>query len=391
MGAAGYGMVQQGIFRAPYALQRGFYGGGGNQDPLAALIGNALGTYQASTEKDKADALQAKQEQDVANWRNFTGKLAAYKEGLTTEAPTPDNTPTGFTPPAAGGIQPPELATANQRPAPLLTDPTGQPWWKSLQQPATKFTPVAEGAGAFDPTKGTTTPTGFTPPPKPGSNAEQFQIHVNDDGSVSWIPKAPPGSPGAPGQQPPGNGIRGAPVTAKITPKQRESAGNGVAAQSADQDLRQIENTNRPALGEVARWIATPSIGRLVPGIGVGIQDILRQARSAGLSDPAQTYLKRMFDFASLAGPARYGRRFGSEIALQQIWSDFGAGQLGVGAGGIGATQKNRENAVRAIRTAAGESAWKEAQGVPTDRAAPSGPANQRSGYRPDNPFAPRP
>lgn len=376
MGAS-YGMVAPGIFRMPYQLSR-FAGQGGNQDPLAALIGNALGSYQGGREKDIADALAAKKEQDEADYRQYQVGAVAAEKGLTATPPATSYTPTGFTPPAGPmGIQSPEVMRANPPPAPVVPGVGKYPaLYRDVGRQLGKFQPV-HGAfgpvGAFNEATGQTTPTDFTIPERPAPDQDKFDPHVNEDGSVSWIPKAPPSARGG---QP---GIQGAPVSPKITPKQRESAGNGMAAQSADRDLRQIENANKSAIAEVARWVATPAIGRLVPGIGGGIENVLRQARSAGLSDPAFSYLKRMFDFASLAGPARYGRRFGSEIALQQIWNDFGAGQLGIGAGGIGATQKNRQNAVRAIRTAAGESAWKEAQTVPTDAGTPGGPPNRRS------------
>jgi hypothetical protein len=368
-------MVSPGIFRMPYQLSR-FAGQGGNQDPLAALIGNALGTFQGGREKDIADALAAKKEQDEADWRQYQVGAGAAEKGLTVTPPPTSYTPTGFTPSAGPmGIQSPELQTASV-PAPVVPSVGKYPaLYRDVgAKMLKKYQPVAEGAGAFDPTAGTTTPTGFMPPAKP-----QQPQHID--------PLSPLGI-----QRTVERGQQEVAAGVKITPKQRQSAGDGMAAQSADLDLRQLENTNKPAIAEVARWVATPAIGHLIPGSpGTAFTDILRQTRSAGLSDPANAYLKRMFDFASLAGPARYGRRFGSEIALQQIWNDFGAGQLGIGVGGIGATQKNRQNAVRAIRTAAGEPAWKEAQQVPTGGAPSGGPPNRRGSYRPDNPFANQP
>jgi hypothetical protein len=165
--------------------------------------------------------------------------------------------------------------------------------------------------------------------------------------------------------------------------QERKAAGEAQASKAAHGELTKIENMNPRALAEVARFVATPTIGKLVPGIGSGIEGVLRQARTAGLSNDAQTYIKRLYDFASLAGPSRYGRNFRSEVLLQQIWSDFGAGQIGVGAGGIGATQRNRENAIRIMEASGGEQAAQDVAPL-----FPQDPTTKtRKTYRPDNPF----
>jgi hypothetical protein len=135
-------MVNQGIFRAPYALQRGLYGGGGGaQDPLAALIGGALGTYQSETERSKADALAQQREQDQMNWRNFSGRIEAAKAGFTTQpSAPPPNMPTGFTPSDASGIRAPSVVTAQQAAGPELVDPTGVPLYRGLSPTEQKAT-----------------------------------------------------------------------------------------------------------------------------------------------------------------------------------------------------------------------------------------------------------
>jgi hypothetical protein len=83
----GYGLASPGIFRSAPGLNRGLLGGQANEDPLAALIGNALGTYTSQTEKAKADALAAQREQDQANWRDLQTGIALHGAGLTTQAP----------------------------------------------------------------------------------------------------------------------------------------------------------------------------------------------------------------------------------------------------------------------------------------------------------------
>jgi hypothetical protein len=363
-----YGLVSRGIFQSPPGFQR--YSPSANEDPWAALIGNALGAFTGVTEKQKADKLAALKESDETNDRNTRLRIEAYAHGLRPDQPqSPD-----LTPQIGAQLGGADRDTSQELPGPSPIAPRqapvatigGTPFVPGPEQGKFEHVTGPSGEGfAFDPRTGHYTSSGVNLGQKPLG----YHIEFADDGTGKqtgkWVPDAPPpGTPTGPSGVATVPGLTRTPLE-RITPKQRESAGNGIAAQSADQDLRTIENANPTAIGEVARWVAAPSIGRLVPGIGGGIENVLRQARSAGLSDPAFTYLKRMFDFASIAGPARYGRRFGSEIALQQIWNDFGAGQIGIGQGGVAATQKNRGNAVRAIRTAAGEPAWAEAQLVP--------------------------
>lgn len=366
---------------------------GQDEDPIAALIGKGLQAFGAvrsarQQEQDRQQRLQREdtQERDTANWRNLQTGIQLAGAGLTTkEPPAGPSTFEGPTFSSRPGLdseigETPKLAPG--APAQPIVSVGGQNLYRAAPSAAEqKATVTDERARVIHRRVGhaLAQQMGWETPGKPvdddtaegiGTNPAPFASfqrtqedavpHVNDDGTVSWIAKKPPSA----GQ----TGVRGAPVQPKISEKQRADAGDAIAMQSAHADLSQMENTNTGAVGEVARWVATPSIGRLIPGsVGAGVVDILRQARSAGLSDPAQAYLKRMFDFSSLAGPARYGRRFGSEIALQQIWNDFGAAQLGVGQEGIRATQKNRANAVRSRRTAAGESAWNEAQRVPME------------------------
>jgi hypothetical protein len=157
----------------------------------------------------------------------------------------------------------------------------------------------------------------------------------------------------------------GAPATTQAVPDvgkpvtqvERKAAGDAQVAQSDHDALAQLEG-DPSVLREVAAFIAVPAVGKLVPGsAGGAISNIIRSARSAGLSERAQAYLKRLYDYASLVGPSRYGRRFGSEILLEQLWNEYGAGQFGIAGGGIAATHANRLNGIRALRAQAGKRA----------------------------------
>lgn len=150
----------------------------------------------------------------------------------------------------------------------------------------------------------------------------------------------------------------------RIPPVQLKAAGAALAAMSADADMRAIENSPNGArtMNEVASFIALPAVGRFVPGSpGVAFEELTRNARWGGLSQDAKRYLKRMYDFTSLAGPVRYGRQFRNNVLLNQIWADFGAGQYGAGGADINATQRNRTNAIGQFQAEAGPAALTQA------------------------------
>lgn len=152
---------------------------------------------------------------------------------------------------------------------------------------------------------------------------------------------------------------------------ERNMAGAAQAALSAHRDLINWERNHPQALDEIARAISLPNFGHMVPGLGSGISRVLQSFRLAGASPDAQAYLKRMFDFAGIVGPKRYGLRgMQSEVTLQQLWTDFGAGQFGLTPQGIEAAERNRENAILQEEESAGPRAMDQARGVfPQDQA----------------------
>lgn len=165
---------------------------------------------------------------------------------------------------------------------------------------------------------------------------------------------------------------------------ERVFAGSGQAALSAHKDLVQYEQTHPQALDEIAKAISLPNIGHLIPGMGSNVSRVLQAFRLQGMSPEAQAYLKRMFDFAGIVGPKRYGLRgMQNEVTLQQLWTDFGAGQFGLTREGIMAAEKNRENAVNQLEESAGPRAWGQSQGVfPQDQSSSNGPVANKYGYQ---------
>lgn len=167
-----------------------------------------------------------------------------------------------------------------------------------------------------------------------------------------------------------------------LTPNERVFAGTGQAAQSAHHDLTQFESENPQALNEIAKAISLPNFGHLIPGMGSNVSRVLQAFRLQGASPQAQAYLKRMFDFAGVVGPKRYGLRgMQNEVTLQQLWTDFGAGQFGLTREGIAAAQKNRENAVNQLQESAGPRAWDQSQSIFPQGAPVTTPAN-KYGYK---------
>jgi hypothetical protein len=310
---AGYGMVQQGIFRAPYALTRGLYGGGGNQDPLAALIGSALGTYQAGHEKDINDALMAKREQDEADWRRYQVGASAAEKGLTATAPlptAPPNIPVGPPPESAAGMGPsgpstslnlrqPNLALAQPAVAPTPVVPAVGKYpalYRDIGARLKEYQPVGGGEGAFDPYTGKVTPTGFTPLGKqPG-----YHIEFSDDGSGTgrqvgkWVPDVPP-APGTPANVVTVPGLTHEPGQ-KPTPQQGEKAEFGAGALAAWQSIEKERTQNPQVEAEVGKILASPTFVQAIPGFRSSA-DMVKLLKTAGASDAAQRYLRAKWSF----------------------------------------------------------------------------------------------
>jgi len=186
-------------------------------------------------------------------------------------------------------------------------------------------------------------------------------------------PIVPPGQPVRPTQQPRQSGWQN-PKTHVVpgagrstTPGERNFAGAGRAAVSAHNDLSNIENApnGEAVVNEIAAAISRPNFAQLIPFKGQQLSHVLQQFRLAGLSDQAQVYLKRLFDYAGTVGPKRYGLRgLQNEVTLQQLWTDFGGGQFGLGRRGITAAQLNRRNAALQMQEAGGPRAWEQSGDV---------------------------
>lgn len=159
------------------------------------------------------------------------------------------------------------------------------------------------------------------------------------------------------------------------TGAERAMAGAGAPAKQDHQLLTRLENVGgSDMMNEVAKIISLPNIGRLLPfSSGDAAERILQQFRLMGASPEAQQYVKAMFDFAGIVGPKRYGLRgMQSTLTLQQLWTDFGAGQFGLTPeGGIHQAQANRARAIMQLEISAGPTAWAQGQEVagqmPTD------------------------
>jgi len=319
---AGYGIASPGIFRMPYPLQRGFTGG--EVDPVAALIGNALGSFQGvragrQAEADRQDALQrqAQQEKDQANWRDLQTGIGLTNAGLTNVAPAPTapTTPTGFTPsgPAMTGpaaLRAPEVSTVSQMqtPAPLVSV-GGQSLWRAgpsaAEQKITEADTHAQllhrkvghalatqmfGHDVDDDTAEAigTTPQSFTGLQKPGEEPHYF---TDDKGNVtvSYGGKAGQPVPGVQGQ------TRAEPG-AKITPQQTQQAEFGAGALAAWQQVERERTKNPQVETEVGKILASPAFVHAVPGFKSSA-DMVQLLQRAGASPEATRYLRAKWSF----------------------------------------------------------------------------------------------
>ncbi len=94
---AGYGLIPSGVYRMAPGMNRFSQGG----SPLAALIGNALGTYESQHQQQQEDLLQAQREQDAAQARKTDIGLRLLGAGYAPGAGQPSAegaTPTGMGP-----------------------------------------------------------------------------------------------------------------------------------------------------------------------------------------------------------------------------------------------------------------------------------------------------
>jgi len=372
-------MVQQGIFRAPYALTRGLYSGGGNQDPIAALVGNALGTYQAGREKDIYDALQAKKEQDEADWRQYQVGAQAAEKGLTATAPagtpivpnlpmapySPSMTPSGTGPgaltvPSSPALQRPDLsaATTMKPPTPVVPGVGKYPaLYRDFQAPAKpeEYEFIHEPGGPVlraGKHSGVVEPTGQTLPP---TKTPGFHVEWADDGSGSgrqvakYVPDAPPTA----GTPPPAVPIPGLTREggAKPTPKQGETAEFGAGALAAWQHVEK-ERTQHPNVEtEVGKIMASPAFVHAVPGFRQS-SDMVQLLQKAGASPEAVRYMRAKWSFLDNVIRTRIpgGRMSGPLFA--QVQNEFMPSLDPAGNPQI------RNNEVQAILTAQGESGY---------------------------------
>lgn len=84
----GYGLIPSGVYRMAPGLNRFQQGG----SPLAALIGNALGTYESQHQQQQEDLLQAQREQDAAQGRKTDIGLRLLGAGYAPGAAQPTGT-----------------------------------------------------------------------------------------------------------------------------------------------------------------------------------------------------------------------------------------------------------------------------------------------------------
>jgi len=225
-----WGMPSSSVFRAPYPLMRQAYSPyplGGEQDPIGAMIGSALQTYQGAKNTQFEHNLQTEQEADRVARENADERSRDIAEavslrgaGLTTQAPTPQwgagptvqipgAGPTGVTLP--GGLQ-----------RPTVTTPGGTPLY------STTPTKAAVGRALLDlpaPKPGGTTATGGVAPTPmtladkmalkaAPSGAGEPLVQVIRGGKRVWVPRgqAAGGEAPAPG--------KGAPPAGQLTPAQ---------------------------------------------------------------------------------------------------------------------------------------------------------------------------
>ena len=322
---AGYGLANAGVFRMPYALQRQMYGGGGGKvDPIAALVGNALGPYQAGREKDIYDALQAKKEQDEADWRQYQVGAQAAEKGLTATAPagtpvvpnlptapysqsmTPSGTgPGALTLPSGPALQRPDLsaATTMKPPTPVVPGVGKYPaLYRDVGQRLREYQPVGEGAGAFDRYSGEVKPTGFTPPAKPG--AERNIDPLSPLGIERATERARQES------------------LSRVTPQQMDKAEFGTAALAAWQQVERQRTQHAGVEAEVGKILASPAFVQAVPGIKSSAE-MVKLLKTAGASDAAQQYMRAKWSFLDNIIRTRQpgGRMSGAMFA--QVQNEF--------------------------------------------------------------------
>lgn len=347
------GMVPRGAFYMPPGMR---YGMGGNEDPLAALIGNALGTYSSVTEKQKSDALQAQKEKDDATRWNTTAAIDAYRAGLAPIQPQPNDPGT-----ADAGVQQAlgtDALDRTPRPGqtPVMTI-GGVPYGRDVGRELGKGQFILPGPAGGDilygdPGTGTVTDTGVA---RPGDvpKAPGYHIEFSDDGSGTgrqvgkWVSDAP--TAGTP-QTVPGL-VHQAADQNKPTPHQRDTAEFGAGALAAFQQVDKIRQQNPGVEEEVGRILTTPQFVQAIPGFK-SAADMASALQKAGASPAAQTYMRAKWSEMDNVIRTRIPGGRMSGALFTQMGNEF------LPALDAQANGQIRTNELQAIATAQGEAGF---------------------------------
>lgn len=374
----GYGLAQPGIFRTPYPLSRTFGQQGGNTDPLAALIGGALGSYQNVKEKQQEDTerqqaldRQDKAERDAADFRRFQEAMTAYNAGLTTTAPggpTPEMQPQGATtqPHMGAGDRISSPMAPPVAPSPVMSV-NGQSFYRAGPSVAERKTQETEehqrqvavrvghalasqylGHDVDD-----VTAEGFGRAPGALASlqrpAETPQYFTDDQGNVTVSTGGGPGRP-VPGVRGHTKEEPGEHLTAAQQAKYSQYADFGTQALAGWKAVERERQANPNVEAEVGTILTSPDFAKAIPGFRSSA-DMVTALQKAKASPAAQRYMRAKWSFYDGIARTRYqGRVSGPLFAM--MGNEFLPGLD---------TQSNaqmRQNEIQALLSAQGEAGF---------------------------------
>jgi len=346
----GYGLPSQSIFRMPYPLQRSLYGGGSDVDPVAALVGNALGSFQGvrNARQQEADRQQALKRQDTATanenqYRNadLTTRLlaAGYAPGASPSALGPDAGNSLSTGPTTGAVGAPSTPPVSMDTLRSDRLPVGQPAAPS----AASSDLTIPGLGPFhrvglstaDQKAADTDARLRTVHQRVGHVlAQQLFGHDVDDDTAEGLGTNPQAFVGLANHEPRNidplspAGIaaraRLAQIEAseKTTPAMAEHAEYGAGALAAWQQFNKIRQQNPNVETEVGGIMASPAFVQAIPGVRSSA-DMVSLLKRAGASPAAQNYMRAKWSFLDNVIRTRQPGGRMSGALFQQVQNEF--------------------------------------------------------------------
>lgn len=348
MSGPGYGLIPSGVYRMAPGLNRFQQGG----SPLAALIGNALGTYESQHQQQQEDLLQSQREQDAAQGRKTDIGLRLLGAGYAPGAGQPSvdgATPTGMGPSIPNVTPGPDTYNISGV-GPVHRIPTDKDTLATTASTAQRAERVRIGHALATQTLGhdvddnTAEGIGGAPSAFIASQKPAPPEYTVVDGQ--YVPKVP----GTGSAQPVPGFVKPTPAV-KPTPHQGDEAEFGAGALAAWKNVEDLRIQNPGVEQEVGQIVTNPKFLAAVPGFHSS-EDASRAIATAGGSPAAQQYLRAKWSFLDNIIRTRIqGGRISGPL-FQNAMGEFMPGLDPAANGQV------RQNELNAILSAQGESGY---------------------------------